>query len=93
VKRKKTLFASKDEAIVPHIRFKRKAERLEKVRNRPSGVATAVRKWLGTASPPPRPEGRLFEVLKTEKAASNSIKPDKALSSADLEKRQKLEIG
>ena len=93
MKRKKTLFASKDEAIVPHIRFKRKAEELEKVRNRPSGVAHEVRKWLGTASPPPLPEGRLFEALKTEKAASNSIKPDKALSSADLEKRQKLEIG
>jgi len=42
---------------------------------------------------PPRPEGRIFETLKTEKAASNSIKPDKALSGADLEKRQKLEIG
>ena len=68
-------------------------ERLEKVRNRPSGVAHEVRKWLGTASPPPRPEGRIFEALKKEKAASNSIKLDKALSSADLEKRQKLEIG
>ncbi|MDD6087805.1 MAG: hypothetical protein PUB69_00575 [Desulfovibrionaceae bacterium] len=93
MKRKKTLFASKYEAIVPHIRFKRKADRLEKVRNLPSGVAHEVRKWLGTVSPPLRPEGRFFEALKTEKAASNSIKPDKTLSSADLEKRQKLEIG
>ena len=93
MKRKKTLFASKDEAIVPHIRFKRKAEQLEKVRKHRSGVAEAVRKWLGTASPPSRPEGWFFEALKTEKAASNSIKPDKALSSAELEKRQKLEIG
>ena len=93
MKRKKTLFASKYEAIVPHIRFKRKADRLEKVRNLPSGVAGEVRKWLGTVSPPLRPEGRFFEALKTEKAASNSIKLDKALSSKDLEKRQKLEIG
>ena len=93
MKRKKTPFASKYEAIVPHIRFKRKAERLEKVRNRPSRVADEVRKWLGTASPPPRLEGRIFEGLKTEKAASNSIKLDKALFSKDLEKRQKLEIG
>ena len=90
---KEKLFASKYEAIVPHIRFKRKAEQLEKVRNRPSRVAKAVRKWLGTASQTPRPEGRIFEALKTEKAASDSIKLDKALSSKDLEKRQKLEIG
>ena len=93
MKRKKTLFASKYEAIIRHIRIKGKHGQLEKVRKRRSGVAEAVRKRLGTASLAKLSKSALWRTIKTEKAASIPIEPDKALSCLGLEKRQKLEIG